>query len=249
MSNFQPTPRTKTILDDTKFKLSAEPLDKGRGRPTLSLYVTGNNPRIDVYTNVPDDKDKGLIRAKIDYIILQTIIELIRQMAVRNPQGPDLMAIECKDYTWNNRQRSDQVEVLTRIIVGRDEENKVYIQLMSVDPSRPKIRFYFGRNLYHTLVASDGKPLSPAETSRLGALAWARNLDCIYPQVAMQMWKEPERKQDGNGGGYNRGGGGSNGGGNNRNNNGGGGNNRYNDSSSSFDSGFESSGDDDQLNF
>jgi hypothetical protein len=201
--------REKTILDDPKLKLTADKLPDGDGRPTMSWYAAGNNPRIDVYTNVPSDKDNGKIRAEIDIVIAMEILEVIEEYATSGEVG-------CK-ATWensgkgwdraNNRPTKD-IFVKSKIVVGKDKEGRLYIACLAADPDRPKIRFYFGVNMFRKMFIGEEKA-TDAQVSCISARAWVKAVRALMPIVlAGQYVHRTPNNNGGQQGGNNRQGGG-----------------------------------------
>ena len=219
MSDNNRTQREKTILDDPKLKLSADKLPDGEGRPTFSLYAAGNNPRIDVYTNVPNDTDNGKIRAEIDIVIAMEILEIIEEYATSGEVG-------CK-ATWensgkgwdraNNRPTKDAF-VKSKIVVGKDKEGRLYIACLSPDPDRPKVRFYFGQNLFRKMFIGEEKA-TDAQCGSISARAWVKAVRALLPTVLATQYVHRTAQSNNQNGSYGGGGGGGGnygGGGNNR---------------------------------
>lgn len=201
------SPRQKTVLDDPKLKLSSDPLPNGEGRPSFHLYMAGNNPRIDVYTNLPNDKNRGNIRAPLDVRAMYTILECLKLLCDK-PEETGPYILENKDHIWKDNQRSKEPVVLTRLVMGKDKEGRLYISLIAHDPERPKIRFYFGMPYYHQLTRSNGEKMTDAELSVWGCRNYIAALTGLYPAVAaVQYEHKPADKSGpngGGGGGYNR---------------------------------------------
>lgn len=226
-NNRYKTQREKNVLDDSKLKLWTDALPNGEGKPSFSLYVAGNNPRIDVYTNLPGDKDDGKIRAEIDIVIAGEIFQTIEDYANNIEQNPQV-TWENSGKGWdraNNRPTKDMM-VKSKIVVGKDKEGRIYIAVLAADPDRPKIKFHFGNNLFRKVFAGNNEKASDAMVSRMTALAWTGMQKILLPTVLANtyVFKSKADQQNGRGnqggGNYNRGG---NGGGNNRNYGGGGG--------------------------
>lgn len=200
--DFRPTPREKTVLDNPKLKLTADKLPNGESRPSFSLYWIGNNPRIDVWTGVPNEKDNGRIRATLDDVWVRVFLNKIVELC--NPSAPNDSAfiIECKNHTWQNNKRSQEPVVESRIVAGRDKDGRVYVSVLSADPQRSKVRFLFGNTYYNTLSFKNQK-LTDAEISWAVAQAWVNNVTTYYGIVAAQNYAH--KTADGSKGGNNTG--------------------------------------------
>lgn len=212
-SGFQATPREKTVLDDPKLKLYADQQTGGKGRPSLSLYYTSNNPRIDVYSNIPTDKDNGRIQAKISALVVSTMFTILEDLV--KPETPVNTAYSFGnlEYTFdNNRQRSDEPKLKSKLIMGKDDAGRIYLSVLSWDNDRPKIKFMFGLDQFHTLAKiENGKqvPLSDGEISVLVAKGWLNQVRGLYNVVAVDQYKH-KTPGDKGGSGNNNGGGGYN---------------------------------------
>ncbi len=182
MAKFTPKPREKTVLDDPKLKLIAEKLPGADRPPTFHLYMAGNNPRIDVYTNLPNDRNNGLIRAAIDVRVMYTILVILQKLADTDDAGP--YTIENKEHIWKDNQRSKDPVVSSRLVIGKDKEGRIYAALLAHDAERPKVRFYFGMPYYHALTRGNGEKLTDAEISVWAARAYVEAIKGLYPAVA-----------------------------------------------------------------
>lgn len=206
--------RVKTILDDGKLKLSADPIAGGTGRPTLSLYVANTpnqdggvaaNPRIDVYTNVPTDKERGRIRAAMDMPAFFSMMELLKLVADPATPAGAVYTVDNAKPDFRNGKRQETPLLENRTILGKDKDGRIYISILSVDTDRPKIRFHFGAGMYHRMARPQGgEPLTDAEVSAIAARAWIETMSRLVPQVAADVYKfVPKDPNGGNGGGYN----------------------------------------------
>ena len=229
--------REKTVLDDNVLKLYAEKLPEGTGRPALSWYFQNNNPRIDVYTNMPNDPDNGKIRADIGINVAYEILCELEDLSESATDEEYNARWENHGRTWNRTENRSNKELSPKsnIVVGRDKKGRIYIALLSVGGDRPKIRFYFGENIYRKLYIN-GQPASDAELSRRAVRGWLKSIEHLLPIIAAINWEEKVKEENNNnrGGGYN-----NSGGGNYRNNNnsggGSGGNSRYQQASNDND--------------
>lgn len=220
--------RVKTILDDNKLRLSADPLPGGEGRPSMSIYYSGTgNPRIDVYTNMPGDKDNGRIRGDLDLPTFFEFLECLRELAATDAIPEQAYVIENKTKPWDqvNKRPGKEMVVATRLSCGKDKDGRIFIALTSYEQDRPRIRFFFGTGFFHSLGHPNGGKMSDAEVSRFKARGFVNMMGLLMAGVATRDWKEKEKKPDGQQGGGNRGGYNGGGGGGNRGGYGGGGGN------------------------
>lgn len=227
--------RKKTALDHTKMRLYGEKLDNAKGAPSLLFYLTEDgNPRIDVYTGVEGDKDNGLIRAAMDIRTARALIEL--SDVVIKHDGPCRFYISNKNYLWPGGKRSDTPVEISKTVVGKAEDGRIYLSLLAKD--RPKAIFYFTNPFFHKITDSEGQPIDKALDSRLFAKGYFNQVGDLLSVVSALTYKEPApRGQHGGqgGGGYNNNRGGNNNYNNNNNNGGGNGGGQSNNGDGGFD--------------
>lgn len=221
MSNQFPQ-REKTVLDDIRLRLLAEALPGGTGKPTAKFYCPMKNViRMDIYSNIPNAKNNGLVRADIGYDIFYTILEYIKKLTETETPNDSHYQISFDDYTFFNKKRSDAPQLIYRVIVGKDESGRIYISLLTPQTDDVKIRFFFDEPHLVTIKAIGKTPeLSPQEISIRSARTWIRLMGLFMATVIPGKWVDKTPAPNGN----NNGGGNGGGGYGNRNNNGGGNN-------------------------
>lgn len=178
-------PREKTALDNPKLKLSAEKLPNGDGRPTLQVYWSGNNPRIDVYTNVKTDREGGKIRAALDDVVLKVFLNSILKLCLPETPNGTQYAIENKNYIYPGGKRSATPVLVSTLISGKDKEGRIFVSLLSSQDNVSKVMFRFGEHYYHSLVGrGNDNVLTPAFVSAEFAKAWVESINEVYALVA-----------------------------------------------------------------
>lgn len=196
-------------LGEWKLRLSADPVNGGQKRPSMSLSVSKNNPRLTVRTNVEGDKDYGKIVAAMD---TPTFYSLMRELAkLATESGKTKRAVENHNYIFPGGKRSEKPVLVSTTMVGREEDGRIYIAVIAND--RPKIKFYFSSPYFHHLIKEDGSKFSPAEDSASYCLSTIESWKALIPFVLYHEYVEPDFNKRG-GGGNNNGGGGNNWGGN-----------------------------------
>lgn len=217
-NNFRPAPRKKNALDEYKLRLVGPTLtDQGAKFPgALAVSIVKNQVHLDVYTNVPNDKNNGNIRAAMDHLSFGAFLELFDTVL---KSGPDTAyKIQNKNHTFFEGKRSEEPRLVSTTILGRDKDGVMFIALVAKD--RPYLKFDFLGTGYHTLLGADGQPMSKADASGYFARGWRRTINNLTGPVAVAEYVAPEPKNKegggngGGGGGGNRNGGGYNGGGN-----------------------------------
>lgn len=222
---FNPTPRAKIALDNTKLNLSAPSTEQGK-TASLTWGLVKNNPRITVWTRDSQDMTEkngnGKIQAELDSPVLLSIIETLEKLI--GEAAGTRYKLENKNFTWFGGKRSDAPVVLTELWVGKDKEGFVYISVTA--PNRPVIKFRITPSSFHTWYTQTGEPISAEELGKTYVKGYLNILRGIYNHLAVtefvDLQAEKAAKQgQGNGGGKSWG-----------NNNQGGGYKQSNDSSS-----------------
>lgn len=171
--------REKTLLDDPNLKLYAPPIGNGRS-PSLQFYYANNNPRIDLWTNVESDKDRGLIRCSMHS--LKDLYTFFKRLeGVINDPTPDVVyTMDNWESKWNDGiKKFDEARVETKLVCGRDKEGRVFVSLLSANDSRPKVIFYFGLGKYHKITRRGGA-ISESDISSWCAEGWLEAIRAAY---------------------------------------------------------------------
>ncbi len=218
MADFRPAPRAKNALDNRKLNLTAPcPTPTGAGKTsTLTVNVftaekTGEpNPRITVFTRDPEDQGErngyGKIQANLDPIVFMVVMEKLERVA-RGPVGTeDKVKMENKNYTFFGGKKSDAPQVVSEVQFGKDADGLVWISVTA--QNRPRIKFPFGPNDFHTLFHTSGEQFSRAEASELWALAWIRLMRKMVPAFLVSDYKDIPYDPNAAGGRGGQGGGG-----------------------------------------
>lgn len=221
-NGFRPAPRPKNALDNKKLGMRA-PNATGQ-YASLQWSLVNNNPRITVYTNDANDtKDYGKISANLDAPTFFSFLTILKK-AIDAPIGEkiELPIIENSNFIFPGGKRSEKPVVVSRLIVGRDEDGTIWISVTA--QGRPNIKFPFTSPEFHSLIRKNGEKISAGELSAIYASAYHSMLSSVMAHCLVSLYTEPPPKDGqggGNrGGGFNRGGGG--GGGYNRGSQGGG---------------------------
>lgn len=218
--NFQAPPRQKNAMDEFKLRLSCPPVNGAPKPGSFAVSLVNNNPRIDVYTNVPNDKQNGNIRAAMDmpvfYMLLQAMEDSI---ALEDSQ---VLKIQNLNYTFFEGKRSDAPKLVSTTCVGRDKEGCLFIAVVAKD--RPYLKFNMLPSNFHVMIGVDGNPLDKRQASNYFMRGYRKMMENMMAAVAVKEYVEPVKK-DQQGGGQRPQGGGNNyqGGNQNRSQQGGGG--------------------------
>lgn len=201
--NFQAPPRPKNALDEFKLRLSCPPVQGAQKPGSWAISLVSNNPRIDVYTNVPNDKYNGNIRGAMDMPTFYTLIELMRE-AVKLEDN-QVLKLQNLNHTFFEGKRSDHPKLVSTTLVGRDKDGVLFLACVAKD--RPYLKFSMLPSNYHVMIGTNGEPMEKREASNFYLKGYANMLENMMGAVAVKEYQEPVKK-DGQGGGQRQGGGG-----------------------------------------
>lgn len=222
-TNFKPAPRPRNVLDEFKLRMSCPPVQGGTRPGSLAVSLVKNQPHIDVYTNVPNDKNNGNIRAAMDMPTFYMLLELMENVVTLDPE--QCYKVPNKNHTFFEGKRSDEPKLISTTIVGRDKDGVAFIAVVAKD--RPYLKFNFLPTNYHAVIGLDGQQMSPRDTSTYMLKGWIEQYRNFMAACANTNYVEPPPREDagtpkqsyGGGQGGNSGGGGgwkgNSGGGNN----------------------------------
>lgn len=184
--NFKPIP--KTALNEFKLRLLGPEQEGSRRPPALAVSVIRNQPRIDVFTNIPNDQDNGRISAAMDTLTMHALLEEIERLADGEPDN--VIKVE------NRTGRPGETRIVSYTYTGKDKEGRMFISVTA--EGRPKIKFTFLPSQYHNFAHRDGTPYSEAELSVVYAKSWAKTMRNLLGPVLVSYYEEPEPRQGGN---------------------------------------------------
>lgn len=193
---FQAPPRKKNALDEYKLRLSARPQQGAQKPSSLAFSVVKNMVHVDVYTNVPNDKDNGRIRAAMDSPTFFAMLELLN-LAIESNE-PFSRKIENKNFTFYQGKRSEAPQIVSNTMVGKDKEGRVFLAVLAKD--RPNIPFYFLPSSFHSLTMQDGSPVDEGTVSVIYAKGFLKLLYTLVPTVLSAEYVEPAPRDPQQGG-------------------------------------------------
>lgn len=175
MSNMPaPTLNIFSVMTNWMF---ADPVEGSQKRPSFRFGVYGNEPRITVKTNVQNDLNNGKIDFNCDLATFVAAMAFANQLARGETTVTERKFIYQNDFVAG--KKLDRIIPITTLVIGRAQDGRIYIALLSAQASRPKIRFFFGPTKYHTIVNGDGSAISAEEMSNaytIGFLTSAQQL-------------------------------------------------------------------------
>ena len=207
MSNYQQGPqRAMNALDHRPLKLYAKKPENASGAPTLAFKFVNNVPRINLYTNVESDFNRGALSLQLEAPFFFSFLNVWSDVV----EGKiDQVQLEVKRYTFFKGQRSDERKVVGKLMVGRADNGAVFIAL--VGNNITPVQFVLGGGFEIAYRDRDGNELSPKQVSEMVSKGWINTLRNYVGAVANTHYVHKEAKKPQGGGGY--GGGGNQGGG------------------------------------
>lgn len=202
-------PKTeKSVIQDPKLKMYQKNR-QGKWATLTWSYGNNNNPKINVYTGLDEDRDKGAISAGFDNLQFTALITMLEDAILFKPteQNPEFMI--STEYKTPRKGTSDAFRAaLTK--VGKNKDGVIWIMVSA--SGREDIVFYFTNGKYYDFLNKAGERESDAVISVRMARAYVKLLNNIL--MIMMMTKfNPEagqKKQDGQQGGYQKNQGGGN---------------------------------------
>jgi len=173
MSEQRPTYKN-TILNEFRMRLIGSTLQGADRPPTLTFKVKKNRPHVSVWTNLPNDKNKGMIEADLDFPSFEVLLGLMESIESL-PPGEN-RAIKCLDQVWAQGGPSKDLKPISKVVVGREADGTAFLSVLSWDSTRPVIKFPIRPSRYHQFIKADGSPMDEQTASLLYAPAWARVL-------------------------------------------------------------------------
>lgn len=145
-------------------------------RSSLIWGVRDGNPRITVFTNVPNGKgNNDVLYAGIapeEFFIFLNEFEKICN-------GPNNQKQKMECYGGKEKV------LISNLVYGKDENGICWISLTA--EGKPRIQFQFTISDYHKFIKSDGQSLSPSEASVAKALGAISAIRRIYTTFASEF--------------------------------------------------------------
>jgi len=177
----QQRPQQVRIRELEKFSLYAKASPDQQQQSRLAWSERDGNPRITVYTNLPNDTERyGIIYAAMNPEIFFASLQLLKNIAI----GPNGSKMKVNCYTGargDDGKPTGEKILLSDLLMGKDDNGIVWLSVVS--GNRPKIKFEFKISDYHNIVKSDGTPLEAGECSSLIALSTIDRLIDIYTDI------------------------------------------------------------------
>ena len=158
--------------------------------PTVQFYLVNGNPRFKLYMN--DGGENKSYTFALNPLIASTFFIALMDVAA-NPEESRI-GWRIKSMFPHIGQRTEKVQVISTITIGRDIEKVVYMafQVKGLNVAR----FPFTADYYADMVGEDGEALGNSRASSLVARGWATEfLDMMHIYLVTRC-KEPPPSQN-----------------------------------------------------
>jgi hypothetical protein len=163
------------------------------GKNSLLLWSSyRGNPRMTVFTGVPNDTGKGVINAAMNPETFLMFLNMLKDIALSPKE--DKVKLECFTLTKNTDGSRGEKIHSSDLWFGKDSRGMVWISVLA--EGRPKIKFDFKVSDFHKFYKSDGTALSEAEASSLQTLAVVDALRSVF-LTHMGELRPPYEPKDG----------------------------------------------------
>lgn len=193
--------------------LYAQPVQGSNKRPSIRFNVRGNVPTVVVKTGVDGDENHGKIDFRTDLATFSAAIHYAKQLVNNVPDVPQKRIFVYQDDFLAGK-KMDKVIPLSKWEIGRAQDGRVYMTVLSTKSSRPRIPFFFGPSKYHTILNGDGSEITPKEMSEAYAIGFLVPAEAVVYNLMVSQFDEnaknvanPANFGGGNGGGGQRQGG------------------------------------------
>ena len=223
--------------------LYAQPVQGSNKRPSIRFNVRGNVPTVVVKTGVDGDENYGKIDFRTDLATFAAAIHYAKQLANNVPDVPQKRIFIYQD-DFVAGKRLDKQMVLSKWEIGRAQDGRIYMAVLSTKASRPRVPFYFGPSKYHSIQNGDGSEITPKEMSEAYAIGFLAPAEAIVYNLMVTAFDENAKNvaNPANMGGGNGGNGGFKGNGGGGGGYKGGGNSNYSGGNSNSGGGFKDEG-------
>lgn len=162
--------RPRNALDEQKLKLMTDaPLHTATKPATLQPAMIANQLRLRCWTNVPSDKNDGLIEARMDSATFRSFFE--RMMLLVEGKITETVRLACDAQDEQGNQAPSVV-----VVGGRNDKGEIFIGLIPADESRPRPQFILHTSSWHRWLDQNNQPISASLASEIFARGWIRQV-------------------------------------------------------------------------
>ena len=189
MPTYQQKP--KNLTHDRKLKLLAPTLEGGNWEPSFSVIVTGNNVKLEVWSNRDGDRDKGQVVAKPTLVELLAVLQAV-ETSTDNADGEINFSYEFKEQQFEGG-RPGPYYTVAQLYVGKDKEGYCFISL--IRKNHQPIPFRFMSPKSGSLAGPGGNAIDPLTENKLFAKAWAKTMEKIVIGTITKTYVAPPPKE------------------------------------------------------
>lgn len=183
--------RPRNGLDEQKLKLMTDqPLPTATKPATLQPLMIANQLRLRCWTNVPSDKQDGLMEARMDSATFRSFFEQLMLIVEGTRTETIRLACDAQD------EQGNQAPSIT-VVGGRDDQGRIFIGLIPADQDRPRPQFILHTSNWHRWLDAQNQPVSPAMASEIFARGWIRNTMELSTAVLAVNYSERQIGADG----------------------------------------------------
>lgn len=157
-----------------KFQLFTETPGVPGKRSRLGFSSYRGNPRITVFTNVPNDTGKGVINAPMNPETFLVFLDLLEKVALNPAESKHKIDCWTVMRAAEGQEANREKTLLSELYFGRDAAGLIWISVTA--PNRPRIKFDYRISDFHKIYKGDGTQLTEGESSTLQAMATIRAL-------------------------------------------------------------------------
>lgn len=162
--------RPRNALDEQKLKLMTDaPLHTATKPATLQPAMIANQLRLRCWTNVPSDKNDGLIEARMDSATFRSFFE--RMLLLVEGKITETVRLACDAQDEQGNQAPSVV-----VVGGRNDKGEIFIGLIPADESRPRPQFILHTSSWHRWLDQNNQPISASLASEIFARGWIRQV-------------------------------------------------------------------------
>lgn len=184
MAEAQTTPQTYEFKELDKFTMFAPAPGVEGKRARLTWSSFRGNPRMTVFTGIPNDTNKGVINAGMNPETFYGFLYLLEKIA-QNPQAAAEYILDSDTLKEDDNGERKKRVLASSIYFGRDEEGVMYMKVKA--EGRPEIRFNFKISDWHRFRKGDGTPLSEREGSSLQAISTVHALRQVFGNLVNEL--------------------------------------------------------------
>jgi hypothetical protein len=161
-------------------------------RSKLNWAVIGDNFRITIFTNDPNDTiKKGVLYAGMDPVTFELFLTKFEKILC-SPNGEYQDKVDCFGAVFEDDKRTNEKTLISHLCFGKDINGMAWISVIA--PNRPKIKFFFKVSEWHKVYV-DGQQISDAEGSLAMAFSTIAVLRRVFYAVLANNLDNPAPKR------------------------------------------------------